>query len=69
MHQAVETEKLEASENVAGGPVVQNHHMMRSSFYLDQLFFFYHVGRWSSMGHSILFCHLLCQKYRAPSHF
>lgn len=40
MHQAVETEKLEASENVAGGPVVQNHHHDEKQLLLGSIIFF-----------------------------
>lgn len=43
--------------------------MMRTASSLDQFYFFCHTGRWSSMGHGVLYCCLMCQKYKMLSYF
>ena len=43
--------------------------MIRTSFCLDQFYFFYGVGRQFSMGHSVFCCCLMCPKFKVLCHF
>lgn len=69
MHQAVETEKLEASENVAGGPVVQNHHHDEKQLLLGSIIFFLSCGEMVFHGSFTFVLSLIVPKIQSPESF